>query len=81
MLYRHLLGRDPDPSLLQQSLQIAAVYDLNGVVDRIVASREYLDRYGEYAVPGRGDMRFCGPLNADRTAIPRVPRSAIPRRR
>ena len=81
VLFRHLLGRDPDDFTLQQSMQLAAVYGVNGVVDRVMASQEYMQRYGDDIVPGHPDARFCGALNADRTATPRDPRSAIQRRR
>jgi hypothetical protein len=77
-LYRHLLGRDPDPGGLQAQMQLAAVYDLNAVVDRIVESREYAQQYGEFVVPGRPHMRYCGPEGAPRVTRPRG-RQVIPR--
>ena len=75
-LYQHLLGRQPDPSGLQQSMQLASVYGLDAVVDRIIGSREYLQQFGQDAVPGRRPMRFCG---SEDTAIPRDTREATPR--
>lgn len=70
-LYQQLLGREPDPAGLAQGAQLAAVYGLDAVVDRLLDSREYLERYGENAVPGRRELRLCGPGSAQRTAIPR----------
>ena len=71
-LYQRLLGRDADPDGLQASLQLASVYGLGAVVDRMVTSREYAERYGDYAVPGRAQQRFCAPTNVPtRTARPR----------
>jgi hypothetical protein len=69
--YRHLLGRDADPEGLQTSMQVASVYGLGAVVDRIVSSREYTERYGDNAVPGRADQRFCAPTSVPRAARPR----------
>ncbi|MGH9346065.1 MAG: phycobilisome rod-core linker polypeptide [Vicinamibacterales bacterium] len=59
-LYRHLLGRDPDPAGLRDLTQIAQTRDFDAVVDRMLASREYQQLYGDHVVPGRG-VRYCGP--------------------
>jgi hypothetical protein len=71
VMYRHLLGRDPDPDGLQSLTQLASVYGLPMVVDRMVTSREYTERYGDFAVPGRPDLRLCPPAIAPRGASPR----------
>jgi hypothetical protein len=73
LLYQHLLGRNPDRDGQQALTQLAAVYGLGAVVDRIVSSSEYSQRFGEDAVPGGRAVAFCSPE--------RVPRQAIPRRR
>jgi hypothetical protein len=59
-LYRHVLGRDPDPEGLRDLTQVAAVYGFDGVVDRMVASSEYQRLFGSDVVPGSG-VRYCGP--------------------
>ena len=58
-LYRHLLGRDPDPTGLQDLTRIAVERNLDLVVDRIVRSPEYERQYGDNVVPGR-NVRYCG---------------------
>lgn len=58
-LYRHVLGRDPDPQGLKDLTQVAMTGGFNAVVDRMIASPEYMQLYGDDVVPGRG-TRFCG---------------------
>jgi hypothetical protein len=58
-LYRHLLGRDPDPAGLRDLTRIAVERSFNLVVDRMVASQEYTQLYGDHVVPGR-NSRYCG---------------------
>ncbi len=59
-LYRHLLGRDPDGGAAQTFARTAASSGFEAVVDAIVNSAEYQQRYGTDVVPGRG-VRYCGP--------------------
>jgi hypothetical protein len=70
-LYQHLLGREADPDGLRALMQLASVYGLPAVADRIVSSPEYAQRYGSDTVPGSGAQRFCAPPNASRPALPR----------
>ena len=70
-LYQHLLERPPDPEGARDLTQLASVYGLDSVVDRIVSSREYVGRYGEQGVPGRADVQFCAPDAGIRRARPR----------
>jgi hypothetical protein len=58
-LYRHVLGRDPDPPGLQDLTRIAASSGFEAVVDRMVMSPEYERSYGTSVVPGT-KVRYCG---------------------
>ena len=60
-VYRRLLGRDADAAGLAQFTRVAAESGFDAVVDQIVASPEYRQRYGDYGVPGT-DRRFCAPV-------------------
>lgn len=59
-LYRHILGRQPDPGGLRTYTQIAMNQGLGPVVDSIVSSREYDQNFGDFGVPGSGGIRYCG---------------------
>jgi hypothetical protein len=58
-LYRHVLGRDPDPKGLQDLTRVATERSFDMVVDRMVRSAEYDRLYGDNGVPGR-NLRYCG---------------------
>jgi Ca2+-binding EF-hand superfamily protein len=58
-LYRHVLGRDPDPIGLQDLTRTAVERDFGLVVDRMVQSPEYDRLFGDNVVPGR-NVRYCG---------------------
>ena len=58
-LYRHLLGRDPDPAGLQNHVATLARSDIDAVISGMISSSEYQQKYGETAVPGQ-NVRFCG---------------------
>ena len=57
-LYRHVLGRQPDAQGVRDLMQLASVYGIDGVVDRMIAMPEYRQAYGSDGVPGR-DVRYC----------------------
>lgn len=59
-LYRHVLGRDPDPDGLEDLTRIAMGSGFDAVIDRMIASSEYTQMYGDDTVPGRR-IRYCGP--------------------
>lgn len=59
-LYRHLLGRDPDPLGLRDLTQIAMRNNFDAVIDRMLTSPEYQRFVGDYGVPGR-NITYCGP--------------------
>lgn len=57
-LYRHLLGRDADPQGMAQFTRVATESGFEGVVDQIMASPEYREKYGDQGVPGT-TVRYC----------------------
>jgi len=59
-LYRHILGRQPDPAGLRTYTQTAMNQGLGAVVDSIINSREYNQNLGDWGVPGSGGIRYCG---------------------
>jgi hypothetical protein len=59
-LYRHLLGRDPDPVGLRDLTQRAMRDIFEAVVDRMLTSPEYERLVGVNGVPGR-NITYCGP--------------------
>ncbi|HEV7588147.1 MAG TPA: phycobilisome rod-core linker polypeptide, partial [Longimicrobium sp.] len=52
-LYRHLLAREADPGGVDFWATYAAANGWPAAVSSMTASQEYLDRFGELAVPGR----------------------------
>lgn len=58
--YRHLLGREPDRNAIYGLMQLASIYGIDAVVDRMMATPEYQQAYGSDGVPGRR-ARYCGP--------------------
>jgi hypothetical protein len=60
-LYRHILGRQPDPDGQRTFAQIAQREGPRAVVERIVNSREYNAQFGDWGVPGSGGVAFCAP--------------------
>jgi hypothetical protein len=59
-LYRHILGRQPDPGGLRTFTQAAMNEGLGAVVNAIVNSAEYTQTFGDWGVPGSGGIRYCG---------------------
>jgi hypothetical protein len=73
-LYRHLLGRQPDPTGQRTWARTAQQRGLGAVVDGMINSAEYNNNFGDMGIPGSGGLRFCanaqsgnnssaGPLN------------------
>ena len=58
-LYRHVLGRQPDPGGIRSWARVAQQRGLAAVVDGLVDSAEYNNQFGEFGVPGSGGMRYC----------------------
>jgi hypothetical protein len=63
-LYRHLLGRQPDPDGLRVFARAAQQSGPEAVIDRIVNSNEYRQQFGDWGVPGSGGLRYCAPNSA-----------------
>jgi Ca2+-binding EF-hand superfamily protein len=55
-LYRHLLGRDPDPAGLNSHVEGRVA--LVALVDTFINSPEYQQKYGDNGVPGT-TVRYC----------------------
>jgi Ca2+-binding EF-hand superfamily protein len=58
-LYKHILGREPDAGGLQAHTEAASRSDIDAVISSLISSSEYVQKYGEQAVPGQG-VRYCG---------------------
>ena len=58
-LYRHLLGRQPDVGGLRNWTRTAQRRGLPVVVDGLIDSAEYTNRFGEFGIPGSGGLRYC----------------------
>lgn len=67
-LYRHLLGRQPDSEGQNNFARLAQQSGMDDVIDRILASNEYRQRYGDWGVPGSGGLRYC-PSNRANTGV------------
>lgn len=70
-LYRHILGRQPDPGGLQTMTNAANTNGRAAVVDSIINSAEYSRTYGDWGVPGSGGLVFCG--NGSNTTASTLP--------
>ena len=60
-LYQHILGRQPDAAGQRAYATLAQRQGAEAVVDRIVNSAEYTQRFGDWGAPGSGGMRYCAP--------------------
>ena len=68
-MYRHILGRQPDPEGLRDYVRLARQSGPEAVVDRLVASREYSQRFGAWGVPGSGGLRYCPPNRRSQNGV------------
>ena len=59
-LFRHILGREADPSGLRAHVQGLEGQGVGAVIDNMLDSPEYRERFGEYGIPGTPGLRFCG---------------------
>ena len=57
-VYRHLLNRAPDPDALKNAGIFASMRGSASLIDQIVDSPEYLQRFGDWNVPG-SSVRYC----------------------
>jgi Ca2+-binding EF-hand superfamily protein len=76
-IYRHILGRQPDPSGLDSMTNLANQRGLPAVIDQIVNSQEYTRTYGDWGVPGSGGLVFCGSGNNTAQNTANVDRSQM----
>jgi hypothetical protein len=78
-IYRHLLGRDADGQGLRLHAETAARLGFGAVIDGLLESEEYLQRFGDTRVPGPrgGGPEYCG--NAPTRPVQPIPRTARPR--
>ena len=79
-LYRHVLGRQPDPEGQRTWALHAQAHGLNGVAEALVNSEEYNRNFGDWGVPGSGGVRFCPPDNArtsNQNVAPAAPQQQI----
>ena len=58
VLYRHLLGREPDAPGLNSHAAALANTDVGEIIDAMINSAEYQQKYGDNTVPG-GSSRYC----------------------
>jgi hypothetical protein len=63
-LYRHLLGRQPDPEGQRVFARVAQQGGPDAVIDRILDSNEYRQQFGDWGVPGSGGLRYCAQNSA-----------------
>ncbi len=58
-LYRHILGRQPDPGGLRTYTDMASRQGLHAVAHAILDSAEYNRTFGDWGVPGSGGIVYC----------------------
>jgi hypothetical protein len=71
-LYRHILGRQPDPAGQRAHAELMQRSGPDAVIDRIINSSEYDQQFGDWGVPGSGGMNFCPPANRTASAAAAV---------
>jgi Ca2+-binding EF-hand superfamily protein len=63
-LYRHILGRQLDAAGARTWANEGARRGVSAIVDRLVASGEYDNQFGDWGVPGHsGGLSYCPPAN------------------
>ena len=76
-LYRHILGRQPDAEGARANAQSVANQGIGPVIDSIINSAEYTQRYGDWGVPGSGGVFLCAPGNRSASSTP-APVAPVP---
>jgi hypothetical protein len=59
-LFRHILGRQPDPGGLEAHATALGKQGVAAVVDSLVNSDEYTANIGDFGVPSSPGLRYCG---------------------
>ena len=57
-VYRHLLNRGPDPEGMKNAGVFVSMRGSASLVDQLVDSPEYRERFGDWTVPG-SNVRYC----------------------
>ena len=57
-VYRHLLNRGPDPEGMQNAVIFVSTRGSASLIDRLVDSPEYRERFGDWTVPG-SSVHYC----------------------
>jgi hypothetical protein len=57
-IYRHLLNRGPDPEGMKNAGMVVSIRGSASLVDQLVDSPEYRERFGDWTVPG-SSVRYC----------------------
>ena len=81
LLYRHLLGRQPDAGGQRVHAELAQRSGVGAVIDRIIDSNEYDQQFGDWGVPGSGGIKYCAPNNRSAGQAPAVPVVPLDQRR
>lgn len=74
-VYRHLLNRGPDPEGMKNAGILVSTRGAASLVDQLVDSPEYRDRFGDWTVPG-SSVRYCAASDQGSQQAS----SAVPRR-
>lgn len=71
-MYRHILGRQPDPEGQRAHARLAQQSGPGTVADRLLQSAEYTRQFGDWGVPGSGGRRYCaaGSASASQNSTP-----------
>lgn len=56
--YRHLLNRGPDPEGMRNAVNLVRRSGLAPLIDQLVDSQEYRQKFGDWTVPG-SSVRYC----------------------
>ena len=57
-VYRHLLNRGPDAQGMKNAGMVVSMRGSAALIDQLVDSPEYRQRFGEWSVPG-SSLRYC----------------------
>jgi hypothetical protein len=60
-MYRHILNREPSPQDRRDAVNTAARRGVAVVIDQLIDSPEYRQRFGDSQVPGSSGVNYCGP--------------------
>ena len=64
-MYRHILNREADAQGRQSAVNTASRRGVAVVIDQLIDSPEYQQKFGDWQVPGASGVTYCGP-NANR---------------